>query len=240
MKKSTTAFATLCSLALCLWAYQAGVWLLAIPMVLALEARVLIKLRWKISWEHFQAIHVLAAFIWVLSILNFPINSPFPIAYGAGYHLLKCLPVGLFPLVVCQTYCVNFTSFYQVLFKESYRTKKSINLYYPYFGICLLAASVTGGNTVLFLAIAAVLVAGFLGSLRSPRFSAIAFYGLIGLALVLSLIGTHQFYWLQANVKLKSPDLFNDLMKNISSLSTQDNHQNREQKFNTDFWLFRI
>jgi protein-glutamine gamma-glutamyltransferase len=235
MKKSTTAFATLCSLSLCLWAYQAGVWPLAIPMVLALEARALIKLRWKISWEHFQAIHVLAAFTWVLSIFNFPIHSPSPIAYGAGYHLLKCLPIGLFPLVVCQTYCVNFTSFYQDLFKESYRSNKSIDLYYPYFGICLLAASVTGGNTVLFLAIAAVLVAGFLGSLRSPRFSAIAFYGLIGLALVLSLVGTHQFYWLQANVKLKSPDLFNDLMKNIASLSTQDENQNRGQKFNTDF-----
>jgi protein-glutamine gamma-glutamyltransferase len=235
MKKSTTAFATLCSLALCLWAYQAGVWLLAIPMVLVLEARALIKPRWKISWEHFQAIHVLAAFTWLLSIFNFPINSPSPVAYGAGYHILKCLPIGLFPLIVCQTYCVNFTSFYKALFKESYRSDKCINLYYPYFGICLLAASVTGGNTVLFLAITAVLVAGFLGSLRSPRFSAIAFYGLIGLALVLSLVGTHQFYWLKANVKLKSPDLFNDLTKDIASLSTQNENQNREQKFNTDF-----
>jgi protein-glutamine gamma-glutamyltransferase len=165
MKKST---ATLCSLALCLWGYQTGVWQFAIPMVVALEARAAVKQRWTFPGEYFQVIHVLAAFLWLLAIFYIPPNSPSPIPYAASYHLLKCLPVGLFPLILAQTYCINFTSFYRVLFRPVYGSNQTINLYYPYLGICLLAASVTGGNTILFLILTAGLMAGFLGSLLWP------------------------------------------------------------------------
>jgi protein-glutamine gamma-glutamyltransferase len=235
MKKSAaTTFATLCSLALCLWGYQVGVWQFAAPMVLALEARVLIKPRWKISWDHFQAVHVLAAFLWLLAIFYLSPTSPSPIPYAASYHIIKCLPVGFYPLILGQTYCVNFTSNYQDLLKKIYNFNQPINLYYPYFGICLFAASVTGGNTTLFLAITAVLVAGFLGSLRSFRFSATAFYGLVVLALVVSFIGTHQFYLAEAGLKQKGSDLFNDLIQNIASISSQENNRFKDKNFDKD------
>jgi protein-glutamine gamma-glutamyltransferase len=221
MKNST---ATLCSLALCLWGYQTGAWQFAIPMLLALELRALMKRRWKFPGAYFQAIHVLAAFLWCLAIFYVPANSPSPIPYAAGYHIIKCLPVGLFPLVLAQTYCPNFTALYGDLFRL-FESNQTINLYYPYLGICLIAASVTGGNTILFLIVAAILVTGFLGTLRSQRFSPTTFYSIITLALLVSFIGTNQFYWLQANVKLKNPDYLGELAQKIASISSNQTNQ---------------
>jgi protein-glutamine gamma-glutamyltransferase len=221
MKNST---ATLCSLALCLWGYQTGAWQFAVPMVLALELRALMKRRWKFPSDYFQGIHVLAAFLWCLAIFYVPPNSPSPIPYAAGYHLIKCLPVGLFSLVLAQTYCPNFTSFYRALFRFP-GSNQTINLYYPYLGICLVAASMTGGNTLLFLTVAAVLVTGFLGTVRSQRFSPTTFYSIIALALLISFIGTNQFYWFQANVKLKNPDYFGKLAQKIASISSKETNQ---------------
>jgi protein-glutamine gamma-glutamyltransferase len=221
MKNST---ATLCSLALCLWGYQTGAWKFAIPMVLALELRAFIKRRWKFPGAYFQAIHVLGALLWCLAIFYIPPNSPSPIPYAAGYHIVKCLPVGFFPLVLAQAYCLNFTAFYRDLLRL-FGSHQTINLYYPYLGICLIAASMTGGSTVLFLISAAILVAGFLGTLRSQRFSPTTFYGIIALALLVSFIGSNQFYWLQTNVKFKSPDYFGEFIQKIASISSQKTNQ---------------
>jgi protein-glutamine gamma-glutamyltransferase len=225
---------TLCSLSLCLWGYQTGAWNLAIPMILALELRNLIKRRWTISWEHFKFVHVLAAFLWLLSIFYIPSSSPASIPYAASYHILKCLPVGLFPLILFQTYCTNFGNLYGSLLKQSYKTHKNISLYYPYFGICLLSASATGGNTFLFLSITAGLATLFLGSLRSQRFSPTLFYSLIGAALILSIIGTNQFYWLQANIKPESPDFFRSLSQNLTSFLKEDHSKNIKNLFDKD------
>jgi protein-glutamine gamma-glutamyltransferase len=230
MKNST---ATLCSISLCLWGYQTGAWQFAIPMVLALELRALMKRRWKFPKAYFQSIHVLAAFLWCLAIFYVPPNSPSPIPYAAGYHIIKCLPVGLFPLVLAQTYCPNFTALYGDLFRV-FGSNQTINLYYPYLGICLIAASVTGGNTILFLIVAAVLVTGFLGTLRSQRFSPTTFYSIIVLALLVCFIGTNQFYWLQANVKLKNPDFFGELAQKIASISSQETNKISKDILNSE------
>jgi transglutaminase-like putative cysteine protease len=192
-------------------------------MVLALEVRPLIKYRWSLSWEYFKSIHGLTVFLWFLAIFYIPITSPSPIPYAASYHILKCLPVGFFPLILAQTYCRNFKSFYGALFPQFYGVHKTINLYYPYFGVCLLAASVTGGNTVLFLTLAAGLMAGFLGTLRSQRFSPKTFYGLLALALLVTFLSTNQFYWLQANVKLDGSALVRNLVQNITALAFKQN-----------------
>jgi protein-glutamine gamma-glutamyltransferase len=234
MKDST---ATLCSLSIGLWGYQTGAWFLAIPMVLALEVRPLIKYRWSISWEYFKSIHGLTVFLWFLAIFYIPMTSPSPIPYAASYHILKCLPVGFFPLILAQTYCRNFTSFYRSFFNPRYGGNKTIDLYYPYFGICLLAASVTGGNTFLFLMFTGVLMAGLLGALRSQRFSLKMLYALIGLALLLTLIGTNQFYALQqTNFKLDGSAVFRNLIQNVASFAFKENTQQKNHTFNTDSW----
>ena len=226
MKQSTPS---LCSLSLCFWGFQTGAWILAIPMALALEARELIKQRRTISLSHLKLLHVAAIFLWLLAIFFLPPVTPEAIPYAARYHLIKCLPVGLFPLVLAQTYCVNFASVYRQYLGNIAKSWKTINWYYPYFGICLFAASATGGNLFVFLVISAVLVALFLGTVRWPanrklslRFTQSTFYGLIVLALVLSLIGTHQFYWIQANVRLPGPAVFGDFIQKMARIWPND------------------
>jgi protein-glutamine gamma-glutamyltransferase len=224
MKKraTTTSFATLCSLALIFWAYQAGAWQFAVPMILLLEARHFIPRRWTISSQNFQVVHVVGGFLWLVSIFYVPANSPTEISYSALYHILKALPVGLFPLVLAQTYCANFTAFYRTSFSQYLPSKSNLNLYYPYFGICLFAAAATGGHIVWFLTVTALLVAGLLGTLRSQRFSLGTFYGLIGLALIVSLMGTYQYYWLQANFKPNGAEFFSNLIQKVASLAPED------------------
>lgn len=222
MKQSTP---TLCSLSLCFWGYQTGAWIIAIPMALALEAKEIVKQRWSLSLKHLKLLHVAALFVWLLAIFFLPPVTPEAIPYAARYHLIKCLPVGLFPFVLAQTYCVNFVSIYRQYLGNIAKSWKTINWYYPYFGICLLAASATGGNLFIFLAITAALVTLGLGTVRWPvnrkfslRFTQSTFYGLIVLALVLSLVGTHQFYWLQANARLPGPAVFGDFIQKISRI----------------------
>lgn len=226
MKQSTP---TLCSLSLCFWGYQTGAWIIAIPLALALEAREMVKQRWSLSLEQLKQLHVAALFIWLLAVFFLPPVTPEAIPYAARYHLIKCLPIGLFPFVLAQTYCRNFVSVYHQYLGDMARSWKSVNWYYPYFGICLLAASATGGNLFVFLAISALLIALFLGTVRWPvdrklalRFSQSTFYGLIVLALVLSLVGTHQFYWLQANVRIPGPAVFGEFFQKMARIWPDD------------------
>ncbi|WP_299415069.1 transglutaminaseTgpA domain-containing protein [Acaryochloris sp. IP29b_bin.148] len=220
MKQSTP---TLCSLSLCFWGYQTGAWIIAIPMALALEAREMVKQRWSLTLTNLKQLQVIALFLWLLAVFFLPPVSPEAIPYAARYHLIKCLPVGLFPFVLAQTYCRNFVSVYRQYLGAMAQSWKTVNWYYPYFGVCLFAASATGGNLFVFLAITALLIALFLGTVRWPvnrklalRFSQSTFYGLIVLALVLSLIGTHQFYWLQANVRLPGPAVFGEFFQKMA------------------------
>lgn len=220
---------TLCSLSLCFWGYQTGAWIIAIPLALALEAREMVKQQWSLSLENLKRLHVAALILWLLAVFFLPPNSPEAIPYAARYHLIKCLPVGLFPFVLAQTYCRNFVAVYRHYLGNIAQSWKTVNWYYPYFGICLLAASVTGGNLFVFLAISAVLVALFLGTVRWPvsrklslRFSQSTLYGLIVLALVLSLISTHQFYWLQANVRIPGPAVFGDFIQKMARIWPDD------------------
>lgn len=220
---------TLCSLSLCFWGYQTGAWIIAIPMALALEAREMVKQRWSLSLENLKRLHVAALFLWLLAVFFLPPNSPEAIPYAARYHLIKCLPVGLFPFVLAQIYCRNFVSVYRQYLGNFAQSWKTVNWYYPYFGICLLASSATGGNLFVFLAISALLVALFLGTVRWPvhrklslRFSQSTFYGLIVLALVLSLISTHQFYWLQANVRIPGPAVFGEFIQKMARIWPND------------------
>ncbi len=252
--------ATLCSLALLFWGYQTGAWVLAIPMAFAiggsdvvlrlgqrLEKKGILKRRQKISWDALNLIHVLAGFLWLVSLFYLPSQSPFPLPYTIKYHLFSALPVLLFPCVLAQTYCVESVALYNQFLMRSLWFSRPINFYYPYFGLCLFAASVTGGHYLLFLTIMAVLVGGFLWTTQRPstqptrrtqgrhrptsRFSVGTFYGLVGLALVISILGANQLYWLQGNVKFRGPAVLGDLMRDVVSFSPPEEFEIPEGTF---------
>jgi protein-glutamine gamma-glutamyltransferase len=224
---TTQSIATLCSLCLCLWGYQTGAWQLAIPMALLLEARNLLKRRWTFPRDYLSILYALGGGLWFVAIFLIPIPWSTPTLIGTLHHLLKCLPVGFFPLILLQTYASNFTALYQNVRKKNFGSNISINFYYPYFGICLLAASATGGQGLPFLLFGTLLIAGFLGILRSQRFSSGLFYGLILLAVVLSLVGTQQVSRLQVNIQLNPGEWIGQLFQQLTS-SAKDRVRDRD------------
>ena len=199
-----------------------------------LERQGILKRRKKQSWDHLNIIHILASFLWLVSMFYLPSQAPYPVPYTVRYHLISGLPILFCPFVLAQTYCAESVALYNQYLMRSSWFNKAINFYYPYFGICLFAASVTGGSYLLFLTVTTALVGGFLWTAQQPsaqparqvtarrrpslRFSRGTFYSLIALALIISILGTNQLYWLQANVKLKGPTSWSDLIANIPPL----------------------
>ena len=98
--------ATFCSLALCLWGSQTGLWRFAIPMILLLEGRDFIRRRWPISWEILKILHIVSGILWLFSLLLHS-SSVEPLSYAARYQILRGLPFALFPLILAQTYGLN-------------------------------------------------------------------------------------------------------------------------------------
>ena len=207
--------ATFCSLALCLWAYQTGYWAIAIPMIIAVEGREFIRWRGQTSKLVLRILHIFAVLIWLITVGTPPyqvpslqisglVNSPDYVAHIL-YYLLRGLPIACFPIILVHTYFSNVGEIYYQAFGTLSSTKGRFNLYYPYFAICLLSASSAGGHKFIFLGLSLTLVAGVLRVTRSQRFTSSIFYQLILIALMTSLIGTHQFYWVKAN--WRSPDL---------------------------------
>ncbi|MGB7415093.1 MAG: transglutaminase-like domain-containing protein [Thermosynechococcaceae cyanobacterium] len=242
------SIATLTSLALLFWGYQTGAWVLALLMVgaiegkdiatrwgLTLERKKIIRRPQTLSWTYFCSIYCVGGVLWLLSIFYISPNTSSSWLYLAVYQLIKCLPVAFFPLILSQVYGVSFVPLLHSLLNRPAGVKPKLNLYYPYFGICLFAASATGGNSHLFLIITAALVAGFLWAVqqkspvkkpqhryrKSQRFNKTTFCFLMGLALGISLLGIQPLQWLQANTKLKMPSLLGDSAPNIASLPFQ-------------------
>ncbi|MGF1601361.1 MAG: transglutaminase domain-containing protein [Thermosynechococcaceae cyanobacterium] len=239
---------TLTSLALLFWGYQTGAWVLALLMVgamegqdiatcwgLTLERKNILRRPRTLSWGYLCSVYCLGGVLWLLSIFYISPNTSSSWLYLTVYQLIKCLPVAFFPLVLSQAYGVNFAPLLHSLLSRPAGVKPKFDLYYPYFGICLFAASATGGNPLIFLIITATLVAGFLWAVqhkrptkgrqprsqKSQRFSKTTFCLLMGLALSISLITTQPLYWLQANTQLKMPSLLGDAAQNIAALPFQ-------------------
>ena len=197
--------ATLCSFALMLWAYQTGLWVVAIPMILILEGRGFIPWRGKVSREYLQFLHVSAALIWVVTVVALPPTTPVPVQYAARYQLLRGLPIAIFPLIFAHTYSTNLQSLYGTVFLDRRGNERKINLYVLYFGLCLISASVTGGHPWLFGLCAIALTMGLLLTYQSSRHSPGTLVGLMLGALAMSLLASAQLNWFHANVKIPNP-----------------------------------
>ncbi len=227
---------TLCSLSLLFWGYQTGAWALATLMIIALELRGVINHRWRISWNFLKIIHILSGILWIISIIYLPTTSPFPLEYAAKYQILRCLPIAFFPLILLQTYCVNFSALYRDILRDYLGTRQKINFCYLYFPICLLSASATGGYHLTFLTTTVILVTLLLDSLRTPkankksskRFNHKIFYSLIGLSLIASILATNKLNSLQIKFDLQVPSLVSNLVQDIASYPFKEKIQNAD------------
>lgn len=181
----TLGTASFSSLALVFWGWHTGLWLLALPMALSLEARHVIKQRWPVSLAELKSIAKFCGIaIGILAVVLLIIQRTLFI-----YGLLQWLPLPVFPLVVVQTYGVNVLELLRdgfsnphLLRQGIHRKRNPINLHYLYFAICLSAASATAAPGITFYLQAMILSAGLFWTLRPRRSTPVLWLLLLCLA----------------------------------------------------------
>ncbi len=197
--------ASLCSLALGLWGIQTGLWFLAIPMILLLEGRHLIRRRWDLSLNDLKGIFKLCGVIFLLLLTFLFIAQR---SFSLIYSLLQWLPVCVFPLIAAQTYCTSFPLLLRLLFSDSHtlreqsaRKQNPLTLYYAYFALCLLSASATNTGGFTFYVVSEILVVILLWQIRPQRSAPVIWACLILLVSGMGFLGHLQLHQLQAKLE---------------------------------------
>jgi hypothetical protein len=124
------------------------------------------------------------------------------------YGLLQWLPLFFFPLVMVQTYAQRFSTLLPLLFTNPFALRQAItqkqdklNLYYPYFAICLMAASASNRYGIVFYGIMVALVALFLWTLRPRRSTPMLWVCLFLLGAGIGFGGHLQLHHLQVKLE---------------------------------------
>jgi protein-glutamine gamma-glutamyltransferase len=103
------SISSLCSLAICLWGFQTGLWGFAAIILLALKGRRFVRSQWDLSLNQLKDVGKLWGILALGSIVFLLV------AYRAMfiYSLLQWLPFLCLPLVIGQTYVVGFRQCYR-------------------------------------------------------------------------------------------------------------------------------
>jgi hypothetical protein len=133
--------------------------------------------------------------------------------------LLQWLPVILLPLLIAQVYSTRDQYEISALFLmfrrrgdgQTQESIISINLCYPYFGLCILSASAANVRTYGFYAGLMILCSWALWTVRSKRFSPLLWVALLALAGALGLAGQKGLHHLQGIVEQKTLGWFDEL-----------------------------
>lgn len=191
--------ALLLGAALLFWGWQTGLWLLAVPMAVIVEGANFLRWRWDLSAEDYKRIAQLCLVL--LAVLIVYLVSVNPSIFFI-YTLLRWLPGILFPLLAAQVCSMSDRIDLRTLFlfaqpSNDHDSKFAYNLTYPYFAVCILAASATNSQNLSFYAGLFTLTAIALWSIRAKRSSAVAWISLMLLAGSLGFvgqIGLHQLH----------------------------------------------
>ena len=132
------------------WGWQTGFWLVAIPLAVAYEAANYINWRWNLTTADFRnASHVCTVLlVGVLIYLLFDDRS-----LGLIFDFFQWLPVICAPLLMSQAYSTSDRVDLNALlfFKDKpNRQQRLLDLTYPYFVICILAASAANTRDSFF------------------------------------------------------------------------------------------
>ena len=196
--------ASLCSLATALWGWQTGLLWAAIPIVLVLEARHVVKLRWEISLSDLEeAAKLCGAILAMLFVVLVTTKKSLFI-----YSLLQWLPVACIPLLAAQTYGLGVSEKLLDRFSNPHLLKRGIrrqrspfNLHYLYFGTCIAAASAADTDRFFFYGAATVLTALLLWPLRPRRSAPILWVLLFALSTGIGFAGHLQLAQFQRRLE---------------------------------------
>jgi transglutaminase-like putative cysteine protease len=127
------------------WGWQGGLLAAALPMALALEAAAWVGWRYELSQRDFQRIADVCTALFVVVIGYQLVFTGFP---QALFGILRWSPVAVFPLVLAQCYSSAGRVGLDALFLtlrgrrgEGAEPVPEADTRYPYFAVCLLAAS---------------------------------------------------------------------------------------------------
>jgi protein-glutamine gamma-glutamyltransferase len=205
--KATFTIESLCGPAILIWGAHTQLIFAAIPMLLLFEGRHWIRWRRSFSLDDLRNIIKLCGGILILLLTFFLATQR---SFSVIYLLLQWLPVCAFPLIVAQAYSRNFSVLLRLLFTNTYFLQKGfnwhqnpINLYYPYFALCLLSASAANwlALSVSLYGSMAILVALFLWQFRSRRSTPILWFCLLLLASGMGFLGHLQLHQLQGKLE---------------------------------------
>jgi protein-glutamine gamma-glutamyltransferase len=207
------SISSLCSLAICFWGFQTGLWVFAAIAILTLEGRRFVRWQWDLSAHQLKelckiwGIVALAAIVFLL------------VAYRSMfiYSLLQWLPFLCLPLVIGQTYINGFSTLLSLLLTDLDRSRSIVvkpatpNFYHPYFAICLIAASATNRYGLVFYGITVALVGLFLWTLRPRQAHPAIWVCLLVLAAAIGFGGQIQLHQLQAKLEEQVAPLLSGL-----------------------------
>ena len=179
------------------WGWQAGFWIAAIPLAIAYEAARYINWRWNLTTADFRtSSHVCTVLLVGVLIYLFVSDRSLNLIFS----FFQWLPVICAPLLMAQAYSTSDrVDLNALLFFKDKGDRQQLfflDLSYPYFAICILAASAANTRDVLFYVGVVVLVCIALIPFKSKRFSSFTFLALLLLAIGLGAvghIGIHQF-----------------------------------------------
>jgi protein-glutamine gamma-glutamyltransferase len=207
--KLKLTMAGLCTLALFVWGAHTKLMLIAVPMMLVLEGRHFVRQPRHLSLNDLKGICQLCGGIFAALLISFLITQR---SFSVIYLLLQSLPICVFPLIVAQTYASSLPQLLRLFFTDSYvlRTgfswhQKPINLYYPYFALCLLSASAANYANYAFSGdlyrSIVMLVALIFWRFRPRRSTPILWVFLFLLASGMGFLGQNQLHQLQAKLE---------------------------------------
>lgn len=157
--------------AVMLWGLQTGLWYLAAPMGIFLEARHFIRRRWALTHQDFYRIADLTTLAMVGFIILLFLNR-------ARYHfvviLIEWLPVIFYPLVTALAYSTTRRMPLDVIFYSLRRQTQPVTQAWDmnavFFGLCLVAAGINTDHPRIYMAAVCILLMAALYRLRSPRY----------------------------------------------------------------------
>ena len=171
------------------WGWQTGFWIVAIPLALIYEGSRYINWRWQLATSDFRTTsHVCTVLLVAVLIYLFVSDR----SLGLIFSFFQWLPVICAPLLVALAYSTSDRVDLQALLffdEKSDRQELFLDLTYPYFAICILAASAANNRDWSFYVGAIALISGVFVSTRSKRFSAWLFLLLLLLAIGLGTVG---------------------------------------------------
>jgi hypothetical protein len=230
--------------ALLFWGWQSGFLVAGAVMGVVLESARLIKARWEFSDEDFNHVWMLCSVLFLsAAVYAFTANegpSRFShvfqnpaLANQSGARtataLFRWLPMIFFLFVAAQAYSAREEIPWSTISRISrWRWKQAgkngqpsppgrgVNAAFPYFALCLFAASTHPSENSLYFWGLALLLAWALWPQRSRRFGLVTWVGTLALAMLLGYVGQQNFGRLQNYIMNLEPDLFSRFVRRRS------------------------